>query len=1670
MSKKGTSFQTGGGGTNFEQSVQTAFLINLIVRGIAPCIPVTNHVVRIGFQTPDETDDLVIITKSQHREHKILAQIKNNLRFSPNDDTFKKVIKDFWMDFNKSSFNKSDDRLVIIKSNLTKDDYNHVKSMLNWANAKSSSSDYMAQINETKAKTDKLVIFKNILKEVNDGVELSDEELWEFLRCVDLIAYDFLNEGSTSKTNFLNLIKRSKASTTNLSENEIWNSAHSYVSKLNPNGGTVTIESIKNEAVFKYFDHEKLSPLRQSIDKLKTDGLTILKPFKNTIGDVHLDRQKDYQKIIDSVNDAQFTIVTGKPGVGKSAAVKDVLDTEYPNASTFVFRADQFNEPSIANVFSKQGVNDSIQDIFSCIGLIPEKIIIIDSLEKLLEGDPENAFRQLIEIVKDFPDVKIIATARRYCINLICLKFGLNVKEIGLVEVEPLSNADINIVCESYPKLIDVVANNKLRKLLESPKYLDFAVTAIDTIEDDLNNITLSKFKGKLWNVIVKNVSKPTNGLPAKREEAFLKIAVDRAKAMKLFVKPIGVDHEAVNHLEHDEVLFQDGENGRYSPTHDILEDWALVKYVSNKYEEFPTPEKFFSELGNEPAIRRAFRLWVEDNLTSDSHINNLINSTLKNPDIEKYWADELMVAIFKSEDCSSFFDKFKDDLLENNAIILRRCIHLIRTACKENNIFKEYTFLAPTGSGWKESLAFIKNNLSELQELRPLICRLLFDWEYRFFTHYAVTNDEMLDAKKIVISFIKQIEDGGEFWRERLAKYGWQGGVEMNTTEAKLISLLYRFADISQSEIIHLINNALEFDDDNKDWKLRSFYKIVLNKCLSGIGTQNLTKELPNLVIKVAWSVWKLKTTKENVLSPFGRRSGLSDEDCWGVINSQSFYPSGIFRTPVYNLMQYHPAVGIRFITEFLNYVIEFHVNSSCDFKREIISIELELIDGITVKKWATWDFWGAYRGISVTHNLIESLLMSLEKYLLELAQVSTEKSKNILDYVSHYLLKNSNNVATTAVIASVAMAYPKEITKNILPIFSVGEFYYWDSARARQESSALSPIDASFLNAHENRHKLNQLPHRKKYWDGLKSFIIDYQLTIRKFNNEIHKIFDKMKSNLENDIIDKKILVEIDIRNREAKKNESHPGYIALEIKYPKEISDFIDSNKPHIEAQNTSVNYWSIIHKAFEGEEPMTFEVWKECFSHYSTSSINVIYDIPVTLSVLGLRDFNDNLNFEQKQWCVEMISYIVDMIAQSAKDTDFSSPRTYNISEKDIALSSFHLLLKNTEDEEGKHSIILLLIYVLSTQLHHTETKILKYVSTVLLPLYPLEAKKIWAGLIEFAEFKKQTPSYRGYDSEELQTYKLKEEQFLSEIDFKNTVPIESINLENYESSLIITNAFLIIPFNTKDEILRDFIKHFVSLIVEKLLASKDYSSSDYHIKFLAKEHLASLLLHNDFEFSSQVLDILLVSIYADDSGSNAKKHVFEFISEMMKRMIYQLDTVRDSEDESFEAELISNFWKIWPYIYLKNKSHGDIYFASILLLGIEWNSKFNEWKPLEEGKDFYYEMVKELGCISPVSIIKLFSTVGDKVFLPHGISWLVAILKENPHQQKVLPSESSERLVKRLFYNHISEIKNSQQLINDFIWLLDKMVDLGSSEAYLFRENVITYKKGFTKVS
>ncbi len=213
------------------------------------------------------------------------------------------------------------------------------------------------------------------------------------------------------------------------------------------------------------------------------------------------------------------------------------------------------------------------------------------------------------------------------------------------------------------------------------------------------------------------------------------------------------------------------------------------------------------------------------------------------------------------------------------------------------------------------------------------------------------------------------------------------------------------------------------------------------------------------------------------------------------------------------------------------------------------------------------------------------------------------------------------------------------------------------------------------------------------------------------------------------------------------------------------------------------------------------------------------------------------------------------------------------------------------------------------------------------------------------------------------------------------------------------------------------------------------------------------------------FSKEILDLIIDPAHrTEPKRYRSGKNPFEFASKITENVIYKLDDlIANSKDEYTNKQLIANFWDLWQHFFTKISCSGKRHFLSTLFLDINWKTTASHWAALENKKSFYETMVKELGKYKTISIQNVFSTVGEKTFLPDSISWLVEIFKKDIDTTVCLFAPSAERMIQRLFYNHISKIKMNKPLIDDYVWILNRMVDLGSSEAYMFRENVITYK-------
>ena len=405
------------------------------------------------------------------------------------------------------------------------------------------------------------------------------------------------------------------------------------------------------------------------------------------------------------------------------------------------------------------------------------------------------------------------------------------------------------------------------------------------------------------------------------------------------------------------------------------------------------------------------------------------------------------------------------------------------------------------------------------------------------------------------------------------------------------------------------------------------------------------------------------------------------------------------------------------------------------------------------------------------------------------------------------------------------------------------------------------------------------------------------------------------------------------------------------------------------------------------------------------------------------------------------------------------------------------------MENVEGDEDRDRIIAMIISMLFAPFaKHEFDKIIQYFREVFFKQFPNEAKRVWLGLIKYACYKKANPkSHRHQDEDSLKEVLDKEEKFVQQISSNKNLKFDlsEISLEKCEGYLL-ARAFVITSYDTADKDFTDFINHILPIVLGDLTKKEDYSynrgreSRQFHHESISdiEQYLANLFLDANFDFSKSVLTTLVNSLSKNTQRQRfGRDDLFQFVNTTLDYFVLKLyDNGNLKIDQIKYSQQQTNFWNLWEVLFDLIPSDGTHPLIQKLLLDIRYllwdyqgNPNENNWSVLNGKKEFYKKIFLEKGKSNASSVINVFSTIGGKEFLPEGISWLADVFKSNPMTSLSLTSVSSDRMIKRLFYNYISKIKNDKKLIDDYIWILNRMVDLGSSEAYLFRENVITYK-------
>jgi len=1423
---------------------------------------------------------------------------------------------------------------------------------------------------------------------------------------------------------------------------------------------------IENKIIAKHFFTSDKS-IFDFIEEQQEHTENILKQIKTAFNFKSQEFRVNRDKVIEKLKntEAQVIILSGVAGVGKTAVIKKYYEQQKEKIPFYVFKATEFNNLRNLNDFFK---NFDFKEFIEAHEDDKEKIIVIDSAEKLLDINNTDPFKEFLQVVLD-NKWKVIFTTRDNYVDVLITEFSeiYGILPIN-INIQNLTDEELIELAEKYN--FNLPADQKLFELIRNPFYLNEYLKYYNE-NKGLNYI---EFKNKLWNKIIYK-SKPY------REQCFLQIAFDRAKTGNFYVEP-KYEISILTELSNDGVLEDESPYG-YFITHDIYEEWALEKIIEREFLKKTSIKQFFTKIGSSLPIRRSFRNWLSEKLLlNDEEIKQFIEEAI-NSNIPSYWKDEILISVLLSDYSETFFEIFKNELLENNQILLKKLTFLLRLACKEvdSEFFKQLgikhlnlfdlklVLTKPKGKGWKSLIKFTFDNIDKIGlENINFILPVIYDWNTKF-----KKGETTRFASLIALKYYQWIIENDVFYSHDEVKNNLLQAILNGSSEIK---------EILKKIFEGILKNSWKY---HRDPYYDLVEMILVPKVENGFAGLEVAKVLPKYVLKLADLFWTYTPKKDKYLY----HSPIDIEQHFGLEPYRhDYFPASAYQTPIYWLLQYSLKETVDFILEFTNKAVKHYVKSG--FDSSVKKVKLYFDDGMIKEQYISHCLWNMYRGTSspVSPYLLQSIHMALEKFFLEKAKYTDSK---ILEDWLIYLLKHSDSASISAVVASIVSAYPGKTFNVAKILFRTKEFIIQDKMRLVSEIDALAPIGSGLTGElyQEERIESKNLKHRK--W-SLEELFLYYQTfrneevsedEAKKRQQELWKILDYYYSQLpdkdketEEDKTWRLFLARMDIRKMNITTEITDQGIV---IQFSPELEPKLkEYSEKSIAKASEPIKYISLKlwasykmknderykkYLQYEGNPKLALEEVKEILDEFKTNKSYEFYlfnhFIPVEVCSVLIKYYFDKLSEEEKDFCKNII---LEFASMSLKIN-----YQYQILDGvESAISVLPILFEKFPEEREIIKLILLLT-LFDPHYIGIDAEFTDFPTRALKELFTISFEDAQSLLLGYLYLKPKYEALREKIRQENYAkgiYQIRENELIevfikkyktdlekvvnNEITYEDVGEIE--NLDFY----ILKRAFQLIPEKTNNELHKEIAKGIINAFVPKILSDDREDRIDYKVKHdFLKNYVYFVLNLSQDEISGYLKPFI-------DNFNRSKT-----IADLFQEFILAEDVLNAYD----------NFWLIWECfkekifeICKEGKEYGYVsdIIKSYLFAATPWKANVKEWHTMKDSnKKFFKEVSQKIGnCPSTLyALAKLLNGVGSS-YIDDGVIWISDIIEKNEDlAKKELESNTIyyiENIVRIYIYKNRENIKKTNSLKQKILIILNFLIEKGSVVGYMFRESII----------
>jgi len=1144
-----------------------------------------------------------------------------------------------------------------------------------------------------------------------------------------------------------------------------------------------------------------------------------------------------------------------------------------------------------------------------------------------------------------------------------------------------------------------------------------------------------------------------------------LQIVKDKAESGCFYIDPNSYNKKATELLNADEVLGYDESILCYFIAHDVIEELALRKLLDKKYALKSSIEGFLESIGSTLTIRRAFRVWLLDKIESEpEQVRLLIDATLSQSSLSAYWRDESLISILTSTKANEFFNSIETKLTENDFELMYRLTFLLRTACKEydstiasrlmnNNTSEDYlknVFTQPKGQGWDFTINFIFKHRESLKNWRTIV-PLLQDW-----TRKHRQGSTTSSAGKIALyKYEELMSDDHSRYSER-------------DIEDHLVNVILNSAGEIKDELSGYFESVLNHDKPQRD-------KLVETLLTSLIDSAETVKALPEYVEKLAWLYWVAQPRDYEDYHGYRVRD-IEREFGLSSFCEHHYHPESAYQTPVYYMLRCHPVKTFDFIIKLTNHSVETYAKS--DRGKDVKAIPL-IIEGAEYEHHIDCLLWNLYRGVSGGPDLLQSIHMALEKWLLELAE---EDDGRLIEAICKDLLKKSLSASITSVIVSIILAHPRKTFNVASLLFKIPELFIYDTRRyvADQTVRSLYSIGYGYDGKdylRDERLKTCEDDFRKQ---SLEHVALNYQLIsydeepiFEKSREIVWGILDEHYANLppehDQDEFDRTwrtYLARMDSRKMELKieSQEGNKTVISLNPAMDSKLKERNEQILSNLNDQNRYISLlmWSeskfrnekeILSKygQFNNDAKRVFGDTKAIVAQLELEcdgTFELFYkNLPVYSCAVLLRDYVSSLEMEEINFCKDVIMSYISTLIEGDANYQFHDASEPAIATLPVIVNMFPDLMK------GLKMVFLNLLF-----LGGETSKLVKHsIQNLMWDTFTNDALSILMGYMilneRYEDRRESRLKERDYDYQYDSIHDVKrrfvsqnEDIMISIID--NDLSFDHIDLTKCRLKSIAT-AIELLPIILVDSDMKKFFIEMMQYIACAIYNDKKDNSYDRIYRIIDK--ICPLILYSD---QSDITNYLKPLINSFRFSENSYQLFSQFIA---------------IEDKNPHYE---NFWYVWEQFFGKisdlsdnidrnqNASETIKYY---LLAHPYWDPGTTEWHSIK-GKEriFFDRVVGKMGHASVVlySIAKVLNDVGSQ-FALDGVTWLSSMI--NAHEYNNLERytiEYIEKFIRRFILRNRQNVKRDKVLRDKVIRILDFLFEKGSIIGFLLREDIL----------